>query len=94
MRRRTLGRVYRYSSTLGSYSKTEEEARDEEMRPRVSDALPDAGREREEGCHKNGTSATQPPVERLGEPTSNEGAAELERDVSATGGRGVFKRHT
>ena len=76
-RRRALRRIYRHRRALGPNTEAEDKARDEEVLPGVGDALPDAGREREEGGDEDRAAAAEPFVQRGGEPAAEDAAAEL-----------------
>ena len=59
----SLSGVDRYSRALRTDADAEEETVDEQMGPRVGDALPDAGGEGEKGADKDRPPTAQPFVE-------------------------------
>jgi hypothetical protein len=76
--RRALSGVYRDGSGFRANTETKNETRREEMAPRVSDTLPDTCEEAESGGEENGATTAEHFIQRVSEPTSQNGTAKLD----------------
>ena len=65
--RRALGRVHGDGGTLWTDTETKDEAGDEEVPPRVGQALPDTGDEGQERGDKDGAATSEPVVHGRGD---------------------------
>ena len=77
----SLSSVHWYCRALRAYAKAEEEARDEEVWPGVSDTLPDASEEGEHGRDEDRATPAEILVKRVRYPAAYKTAAQLEPEA-------------
>jgi hypothetical protein len=76
--RGAFGSVNGNSGRFGSNTQPKKEASNEEMGPRVGDALPNASEERNDSAYEDSATTTKPTIERFGEPATKYSTAELQ----------------
>jgi len=74
----------RHSRTLGSHSNAQNEPYNEKFIPVVSESGGDRSDEEDDRGDKNGTTSTEPVVERVREPATNESAGNVRSRVDET----------